>query len=93
MGLRVALGAQRSEILQLVLQGALLRVGAGLSIGVALSLAVTILLNRVFVSLGGGLVPSLSIAAGVMLAVVTLAGLIPARRAASVDPMQALRNE
>ena len=93
LGVRMALGAQRAEVLQLVLlQGMRLAV-IGMVCGALASLA----LGRIFASLlfrVGMLdaLPWLS-AIGLLLAVVLLATYLPARRAASIEPMQALRTE
>jgi len=93
VGVRMALGAERSDVVQLILGHALLLVGIGLGIGAVLSAAASAILRRTFTDFGGGIVPSLGLAAVALLAVGVLAGLIPALRAASVDPMKALRME
>ena len=93
LGVRMALGAQRTRVLQMVLfQGMRLAL-----IGVACGVAAAIVLGRLFASLlfqVGMLdvLPWIS-AVGLLLAVVLLAGYLPARRAASIEPMQALRME
>jgi predicted permease len=93
MGVRMALGAQRGKVLRLVLlQG--MRLAA---IGIICGAVAAIALGRIFTSLlfqVGVLhaVPWL-VAIGVLLAVVLLATYLPARRAASIEPMQALRTE
>jgi putative ABC transport system permease protein len=93
VGIRMALGAARSEVLGLVMRQGLGLVAAGLTIGFAASL----LLTRFLVSLlfqVRALDLATSAAAGVLLAVVALAACyLPARRAAHVDPMIALRHE
>jgi predicted permease len=93
LGVRMALGAQRGKVLQLVLmQGVRLAV-----IGVACGAVAAFALGRVFASVlfqvgMAYALPSL-IAVGVLLVVVMLATYLPARRAASIEPMQALRTE
>jgi len=91
LGLRVALGATRANVLGLVLRQSLTLVGCGLVIGVPAAL----LMSRWMTSLVFEVSPwdVRTIAAAVaMLAVVAIgAALIPARRAASVDPIVALR--
>jgi predicted permease len=93
IGLRLALGAQRSNIYGLVLHDGLVPVMAGSLAGVA----VTFALQRFVRSLLYGVSPynsAITAAAVCMLvATGTVACLLPARRAASVDPMQALRRE
>jgi len=93
VGLRMALGAQRSDVLQLILGNAVEMVGIGLAIGAASSVLVSVLLRRILPDFGEGMLASLSWAAAAMLLIGGLAGLLPALRAASVDPMNALRSE
>lgn len=93
MGIRLALGAQRRQVLWLVQRQVLLLAVAGVLIGVPLAL-----LAAPFVgSLLFGVAPTdyavIAIAAAVMLLVATGAGLMPARRAANLDPLKALRTE
>jgi putative ABC transport system permease protein len=91
--LRFALGAQRPQVLMAVLHRALLVAIAGAAAGVLLSLS----LSRVAVNLLGKM-PELDIAAFavavcVVLLTILAATLIPAYRAANIDPMQILRAE
>lgn len=92
-GLRFALGASRSQVLGLVLRGAISVVLAGLLLGIALSLS----LSRVLASVVGQLprfdVLAYLLAATGILAIALLATLLPARRAATTDPMTVLRSE
>jgi predicted permease len=93
IGLRMALGANRGNVVALVLRGASFQVAVGLAIGIPAAL------------LGGRLMSSqlygvrtydpFTLAAAVLLlsAFAGIAGFIPARRAASVEPMNALRSE
>ena len=89
----MALGAQRGMVVRLVLEGTLVRVGMGLVIGTILSVMATMLLKHVFADFGGGVATSFGLAAAVLLAVGAVAGLAPAMRAGSIDPMRALRTE
>jgi ABC-type antimicrobial peptide transport system permease subunit len=93
IGIRMALGAQRGHVVRLVLKSALGWVLAGLSAGIVLSIAATVLLRHVFAVFGGGVALSLAAAGTLLFVVGAFACLIPARRAASIDPMQALRTE
>jgi len=89
----MALGAQRSDVVRLILSNALAWVAIGLGIGVGLSLVANALLRQSFAAFGSGIVASLGAAILTLLAVGTVAAFMPARRAASIDPVQALRNE
>jgi predicted permease len=92
-GVRIALGAQRRDVLQLVL-GEIARLGAA---GVALGLVIALSASRFIASLLFRLTPydpgALAAAVSVMLAVVLLAGYLPALRATRIDPLVALRRE
>jgi predicted permease len=93
IGIRMALGAQRRDVVSLVLRETMLLVVIGVFIGLSAALATT----RLIASLLYGLTPNdpLTIAlAGLLLMTVTaLAGYLPARRASRVDPMAPLRHE
>ena len=93
VGIRMALGAQRGSVLRLILNDALARVAIGLVIGVTLSVGTFALVRHLFADFGAGFAPSFGAAAVILLLVGTAAGLIPAARAASLDPMKALRRE
>jgi putative ABC transport system permease protein len=91
IGIRIAIGAQRVQVLALILRQGLGAVGAGMAIGLAGALA----LARAMTSVLFGVSPfdplTLGAVLGVMAAVAALAILLPARRAARVDPISALR--
>ena len=93
IGVRMALGASRTRIVQMILREAGVLVGVGLAIGVALALA----LARYSASLLYGLEPfdPASLVGAVVLlgSVGLLAGYVPARRASHLEPMRALRTE
>jgi len=93
IGVRMALGARRQQVLWMVLRESLLVAAAGVIVGLPLAIAGARVLRAILFELGPG--DPLSFAAALLgMALVTLiASLIPARRAASVDPMQALRTE
>ena len=93
VGVRMAMGAQRRDVILLVLRGALLWVFAGLAIGVALSLVADRLLRQAFAAFGSGVVESIAVSFLSLLLVGMLAAFLPALRAASIQPVQALRNE
>lgn len=92
LGIRMALGARRGGVVQLVLGSTAAMLSAGVVLGVVLS----VVLNRVMVSWGGSNSRdplTLAASAALLLAVAGLACIIPAWRAASIDPMRALRVE
>ena len=93
IGIRVALGAQRSDVLRLILgEGSRLAV-VGVAVGIAASLAVTRLMSSLLFGVGAT-DPLTFVAVAVLLAVVALfASYVPARRAMRVDPIVALRYE
>ena len=93
LGVRMALGAQRSSVMQLVLmQGARLA-----AIGIICGVLAALALGRIFSSLlfNVGMLSAIPwlTAIVILVAVVLLATFLPARRAASIEPMQALRSE
>jgi predicted permease len=93
IGVRMALGANRGSVVVMVLREAFWQVGLGLLIGIPAAIAAGYLItSQLF-----GVVPwdpMMLAGASLLLALATLvAAVIPARRAAGVDPMQALRSE
>jgi len=93
IGIRMALGATRASVVSLVLRGALWQVLIGLALGVPAALFAGHLMAGMLFGVGGfdplalcGSVIALSLCA-------SAASYIPARRAASIEPMQALRSE
>jgi predicted permease len=93
IGVRMALGARRSDVVQLVLGEGLLLLAIGLAAGVPLALASSRVLQRFLFEMKSTDPLSLMGVVALLGMVATLAGLIPARRAAKVDPMVALRYE
>jgi putative ABC transport system permease protein len=93
IGIRMALGAERRDVIWLVLREALLLVLAGAAAGMPVVWAVTRLVSAMLFGLKPTDPLSLSLASLVMLAVAAIAAYLPARRAARVDPMIALRYE
>jgi ABC-type antimicrobial peptide transport system permease subunit len=93
LGIRSALGANRSNLLLMVLREALLLTGAGCAAGALISLASGRFIKSILFGVSPTDTASLLLAVAVMLTVATAAALIPARRAAQTDPMTALRAE
>ena len=92
-GIRMALGAQRGQVIGLVMKGALVWVGIGLVIGVTMSSLITSTLKHSFAAFGVDMIPSFLASLVALLIVGAAAGLLPAQRAASTDPAKTLRNE
>jgi macrolide transport system ATP-binding/permease protein len=93
IGVRMALGATRSSVIRLVLRGALSQIVLGLSLGIPAALFAGHLMAGLLYSVSG-YDPFAFIGAILVLAFfAAIAGFIPARRAASIDPMRALRTE
>ncbi len=93
IGVRMALGANRGSVIAMVLREAMVQAGTGLAIGIPVAWMCARFVQSQLYNVGGhdaavliGAVAVLALAAGT-------AGLIPARRAASTDPVQALRTE
>ena len=93
IGIRMALGARRSDVLRLVMRQTVIVVTIGAGIGVALALAA----SRLIASVLYGIAPTDPIAIGsaltVLIGVALAAAYLPARRASQLDPTQALRFE
>ncbi|HEY1499616.1 MAG TPA: ABC transporter permease [Acidobacteriaceae bacterium] len=93
IGVRMALGAARRQVLWMILEDSLLLIAAGLAVGLPLAWFGSKLMASMLYNLPAH-DPISFVAAGVGVLVVSLAAaLLPARRAAGVEPMQALRNE
>ena len=93
IGVRMALGAQRRDVLWMVLREALLLVGVGVVVGIPAAFGTSRLLQNMLYALSGVDPLSMSVAVAMLLLVAAIAGYIPARRATRVDPMVALRYE
>jgi len=93
IGIRMALGANRGEILAMVLRETVVLLAIGIVVGIALALEA----SRLIATLLFGLKPTdpltITVAALLMVLAAALAGYVPARRASHVDPMVALRYE
>jgi predicted permease len=93
IGIRMALGAQRHDVLTMVMRESMLLVVAGVVIGIGAAAAASRLVDALLFGLPATDPPTMGAAILVMIVVSALAGYLPARRAAHVDPMVALRYE
>jgi len=93
IGIRTAMGATARDILRLVFKQGLLPVGIGLTIGLAAALVVTPLLKTQLVGVSPADPLTLVLVSATLVVSATFGCLIPARRAANVDPLVALRCE
>jgi putative ABC transport system permease protein len=93
IGVRMALGAQRSNILSLVLKRGMTLVVAGIAIGLAAAFGLTRLMAGIVFGVNVGDPLTYGLVALVLLAVAALACFVPANRATRVDPLVALRSE
>ncbi|MGC2399903.1 MAG: ABC transporter permease [Acidobacteriaceae bacterium] len=93
IGIRMALGAARSRVIGMVLRGAVLQAVAGLAIGVPVAIFCVRYVKSQLYEITSVNVSVMGIAVGVLVLTAAIAGIIPARRAASIDPARALRIE
>ena len=93
LGLRVALGARRTRIVGLVMGEVLTTVAAGLALGLGAAFALTRLLDGLLFGVSGLDPLSFTAAAAALVLAASAASFMPARRAAALDPVAALRAE
>ncbi len=93
IGVRMALGAQRSSVYQLILKEAGWLTGIGITVGLACAVAAATLMRGLLFGVRSWDVPTLAAVAAVLGVAALLASYIPARWAASISPVDALRAE
>lgn len=92
IGVRIALGASRKNVLWMILRHSMALVAIGLVIGVAVILASTRLVSGMLFGIGDTDVAVVACSTAVLVAISFLASLIPARRAAGLDPALSLKS-
>lgn len=93
IGIRMALGAERTNVVAMILRGAVVETAIGLAIGIPVAyLSVRFVKSQLYeiATAGAGV---LALAIGTLAIAALIAGIIPARRAASINPIDALRTE
>ena len=93
IGIRMALGAEKSLILRMIMGEVAVLVGSGISVGLGVALAATRLLASFLYGVRPNDPLTLILAAGVLASAAATAGYWPARRASRLDPMTSLREE
>jgi predicted permease len=93
IGIRMALGAERGRVVGMVMRGALLQAGIGLAIGAPVAMLCVRVVKSQLYEVTSVNANVMAAAIGLLAAAACVAGMIPARRAASIDPVKALRVE
>jgi ABC-type antimicrobial peptide transport system permease subunit len=93
IGIRMALGADRTRVMQYIIRGALIHVFAGLALGLPLAIAAARLISSQLYEISFWDPLALGVAAGALAICAAAAATIPAGVAASLSPMIALRTE
>ena len=93
IGIRVAVGAQRRDILWIVLRETLTLAGTGLAIGIPCAIAACRLISNMLFGLSPSDLSTIVAVSLLLLLVALIAGYLPARRASAIDPIVALRTD
>jgi len=93
IGIRMALGAEREHVLRMVLRSGTVLALSGIGIGLVVAFALARLIAALLFETSTADPPTFSVVPALLLAVALVASYLPARRAARVDPMAALRYE
>jgi predicted permease len=93
IGIRMALGAERSSVVAMVMRGAIFQTAIGLAIGVPVAFLCVRFVKSQLYEITSANISVMVFAVAVLAVAAGIAAIIPARRAASIDPVQALRTE
>jgi putative ABC transport system permease protein len=93
IGLRMALGARRIDIFNLIVREGMILTGVGLGIGIAASVAITRLISGLLFGVSATDFSTFALLSGVLAVIALVACWWPARRASQVDPIITLRAE
>jgi ABC-type antimicrobial peptide transport system permease subunit len=93
IGIRIALGAQRGPVLWMILREVLVLASTGLAISIPIVLGTSKFLQSFLFQMKPNDPMALAVAVTILIGAALLAGCVPARRAARIDPMAALRHE
>jgi ABC-type antimicrobial peptide transport system permease subunit len=93
IGIRMALGAERMGVIAMVMRGAVIQTVLGLAIGIPAALFCVRFVKTQLYEITSANSSVMTVASLTLAAAACVSGIIPARRAASINPAQALRNE
>lgn len=93
IGIRMALGAQRGNVVWMVLRQVFILASVGLAIGVPAALGTSRFIESFLFDVKPNSASAVAVAVGILLCVVLVAGYLPARRASRIDPLTAVRHE
>ena len=93
IGIRLALGAQRQDVLRLVMRESMVLVAAGVAIGIGSAIAASRLVSNLLFGLAPTDPMTMAGAITAMVLVSVVAAYVPARRASAIDPLAALHYE
>jgi ABC-type antimicrobial peptide transport system permease subunit len=93
IGIRMALGAQRGAVVRMILRQVLVLAAIGFAIGLPTALVTSKFIGSFLFGMKPNDPLALMMAVAILLAAALLAGYLPARKAARIDPMTALRHE
>jgi ABC-type antimicrobial peptide transport system permease subunit len=93
IGIRMALGAQRGDVVWMVLRQAFVLAVMGLAIGVSSALGLARFVKSFLFGVQPNSPVALVLAVAILLSAVLVAGYVPARKASRIDPMTAVRHE